>query len=284
MPTWTSKPARTLHRIAAVREYMATNVLGPGGFRCGNLQSCRNSALYTRSGTLKRPPREFWEGQMSHIGLHYDMVEDGRPWRVMLLAMEVGRAWEHISLEERREDQDNAINVSFSQRKPHMRGTTSALRLAFGRRAGADRAGELLELTNAGYQHVMACYALVNLRLCSAVAAGTTNSAATEVMSANCLAHLVATVRALEPTVCVLQGSTIRSAIDPAIENCESLSHELPLEYVTLGGIDTIVANFPHPYQRGRNVHLNWGTSSNTAYLTDVVAPTLRAAREFALS
>lgn len=263
---------------------MDVNVLGADGFCCRHFESCRKSALYTQTGTLRRPPRDFWRGQMSHVGLHYDMSEDGRPWRVMLLAMEVGRSWEFITLDERREDQDRAINVSFRERKPHMKGTTSALRLAFGRHVGDDRAGELLELTNAGNQHVMSCYALVNLRLCSAVKAGTTESAATEVMSANCLEHLLATVRALEPTLCILQSNQIRSAISPAIEDCEPVADDLPLEYATLGGVDTLIANFPHPYQRGRNAHLNWGTSASTEYLTTVVAPTLRAARKFGLT
>lgn len=54
---------------------------------------------------------------------------------------------------------------------------------------------------------------------------------------------------------------------------------DLPLEYATLGGVDTLIANFPHPYQRGRNAHPNWGTSASIECLSTVVAPTLRAAR-----
>lgn len=220
---------------------------------------------------------------MSHIGQHYDITESGKPWRVMLIAMEVGREWEMITLDERRQDQDRAINVSFRERKPHMKGTTSALRAAFGRPPGADRIGELLDLTNAGPQHLMSCYALVNLRLCSAVQAGTTKSKATKVMSANCLEHLVATIRALEPTLCVLQSVDIRKAIAPVVTSAERISADLPLELADFAGIPTVIADFPHPYQHGPNEHLNWARES-TLYLDDVVVPTIRAAREFCLS
>jgi hypothetical protein len=212
------------------------------------------------------------------------MFESGKPWRVMFIAMEVGRPWEFISLEERRLDQNRAIGVSFRSRKPHMKGTTSALRLLFGREPGDDRDGEILDLTNAGFQHVMACYALVNMRLCSAVLAGTTKSAATEVMSANCLKHLTATVRALDPSVCVLQSSQIRQAIDPVVERLDHVGEGLPLEYADFGGVDTLIASFPHPYQQGRNSALSWGSSASTPYLNAVVAPTLRAARAFGLA
>ncbi|MGB3676465.1 MAG: hypothetical protein WA988_18705, partial [Candidatus Nanopelagicales bacterium] len=166
-----------------------------------------------------------------------------------------------------------------------MKGTTSALRVAFGRAPGQDREGELLQIANDPVpRHVMECYALANMRLCSANVAGTTTSAATTKMSNNCLRHLAATIRILEPTLCILQSVDIRGVIEPELSNAEIIDPRFPkLEYAEFAGAPTMIAAFPHPYQRGRNSHLNWGNSDSTPYLNDVVAPTITAARTFAL-
>jgi hypothetical protein len=189
-----SEPERTRLRIAELGQYMSSHVLGDDGFCCGREPVCRASAL-RREGT------SFWRGQLSHVGHHYDMVENDKPWRVLVLGMETGRERELVTLAERRLEQQPVISGDPRSRKPHMKGTASALRLAFGRTPGPDRRGELLDLANTPKRvHVMDAYALVNVRLCSAVATGTTSSRGTPVMTENCLPHLAATVRILEPT------------------------------------------------------------------------------------
>ncbi|MFJ6674320.1 hypothetical protein ACIQMJ_24710 [Actinosynnema sp. NPDC091369] len=270
--TMQSDPERTRLRIAELDRYMRAHVLDGSGFRCGKEAVCRASAL-------RRPGTSFWRGQLSHIGRHYDIVENGRPWRVMVLGMETGREREHVTLAERWSEQQSVIDGDPRSRKPHMKGTASALRLAFGREPGPDRRGELLDLANAPHPvHIMDAYALVNVRLCSAVATGTTASRGTAVMTANCLAHLAATVRALEPTLCVLQSRPARDGIDSIVTRARTLAPNL--EHVHLAGVPVYLASFGHPHQMGAHSPMNWGRSFSTPYLDDVVAPTIRTARD----
>lgn len=57
----------TDRRIAALRTYMDTNVLGPSGFCCGSYETCRDSI---------REGDRFFEGQLSHVGRHFDLQMD----------------------------------------------------------------------------------------------------------------------------------------------------------------------------------------------------------------
>lgn len=282
--TLTTFPLATERRARDLATYMDANVLDQSSFHCSSERSCRQDALFLKNGT-PRADRSFWEGQMSHVGKFYDTESSGIPWRVMVVGMEVGRPQEHITLLERRLQQRGAIDVEFKTRRPHMKGTTSALRLAFGRDPGTDYAGEMLTFDNdPTRRHVMECYALANMRLCSAVVTGTTTSAGTQKMSQNCLRHLEATVRILEPTLVILQGVGIGRTVMASLKSAELVDRSLPhLHYCELGGVTTLVADFPHPYQQGSNSHLNWGRSASTEYLDSVVSPTIRAARKFAL-
>ena len=216
------------------------------------------------------------------------MTENGTPWRVMVIAMEIGRPEPHISLEQRRLQQDEAIGMSFQQRHAHMLGTTSALRLAFGHPLGTDRSGELLPLSNAPEpQHLMQCYALVNKRLCSAVrsvdrSGGRRFQAETvSAMDRACLPHLAATVKILEPTLIILQSKSLRPLIDRYLRKTALVDPKIPdLETVEFAGVPTLLANFSHP---AAHSPLNWGSSARNAYAINVVAPAIRAARSVAL-
>ncbi|MBX4170944.1 hypothetical protein HBA53_23795 (plasmid) [Rhodococcus pyridinivorans] len=280
MVQFSSDPERTRQRIADLDEYMTRSVYGTDGFVCRSATSC-SSAAATKGA-------DFYEGQLSHVGLHYDMFEDGSPLRVLVLGLEMGRPDRHVSLEARRLQQDEAIRMKFGTRHAHMLGTTSALRVAFGRPLGADRAGELLSLSNDPVpQHVMQCYALVNKRLCSAVrpvdsAKGRRFQAAgVPSMDRACLPHLAATVRILEPTLVILQSTTLRSLIKPHLAHVERIaSQNEQLEYAQFAGVPTTIASFSHP---AAHAPKNWGSSHRNRYAIDVVEPTLMAAREFIL-
>lgn len=262
---------------------MSVNVYGEDGFCCPRESRCAASATFNGRTGERRPDVSFWRGQLSHVGHHYDLVDDGKEWRVLVLGMETGRARENVSLSERRLEQLPVIDSAPRTRKPHMKGTASALRLAFGRNVGADRDGELLRLENESRPvHLMDAYALVNIRLCSAVVTGTTSSRGTRVMTENCLPHLAATMRILEPTLCVLQSSPAREQLAPVLSNVQRIAPNL--EYVSFAGVPLYLASFVHPHQQGGNARLNWGRSFSTPYLDEVVAPTLRTARELALA
>ncbi|WP_198035697.1 hypothetical protein [Rhodococcus sp. BH4] len=70
---------------------MTRSVYGAAGFVCRSAAGC-SSAAAKRNAAV-------YEGQLSHVGLHYDMFEDGKPLRVLVLGMEMGRPDRHISLE-----------------------------------------------------------------------------------------------------------------------------------------------------------------------------------------
>ncbi|WP_350246510.1 hypothetical protein RBB84_19275 [Rhodococcus sp. D-6] len=280
MAQFTSDPVRTRQRIAELDEYMSRSVFGAGGFVCRSSASCGSAAA--------KKAADFYEGQLSHVGLHYDLFEDGVPLRVLVLGMEMGRPDRHISLETRRLQQDEAIGMRFGARHAHMLGTTSALRAAFGRGLGDDRAGELLPLANHPVpQHVMQCYALVNKRLCSAVrpvdsAKGRRFQAAqVPAMDRACLPHLAATIRILEPTMVILQSKALRSLIAPHLKHVERIDPaNEQLEYAEFAGVATAIANFSHP---AAHAPYNWGSSHRNVYAMDVVEPTLETARSFLL-
>lgn len=280
MTQFTSDPERTRERIAELDEYMTRSVYGANGFVCASGIACA-SAANSRGA-------DFYEGQLSHVGLHYDLFENGAPLRVLVLGLETGRADRHVSLEARRQQQDTAISLEFGSRHAHMLGTTSALRAAFGRGLGNDRTGELLPLTNAPLpQHVMQCYALVNKRLCSAVKPVDSGNSrkfkamGVPAMDRACLPHLAATIRIMEPNLVILQSTSLRKLISPHLRQAERIDPTNEhLEYAEFAGVDTAIASFSHP---AAHAPQNWGSSYRNIYATDVVEPTLATARSFIL-
>lgn len=69
----------TDRRIAALRAYMDANVLSPAGFCCASYEACRDSI---------REGDRFFEGQLSHVGHHYDLQLGQRPLRVVVVGQE----------------------------------------------------------------------------------------------------------------------------------------------------------------------------------------------------
>lgn len=163
-----SDPATTRVRLELLREYMDAHVFGADAFVCKSADSCRRSVMLDSQGRL-RDDRRFAEGQLSHVGHHYDLTSEGIPVRILVIAMETGRDHVGVSLEERRLQLARSASLTFQGRNPHMRGTTSVLRAALGRRPGEDRQGEFVDLPDEPTPvHLFDCYAMANLRLCSA--------------------------------------------------------------------------------------------------------------------
>lgn len=156
-----------------------------------------------------------------------------------------------------------------------MVGVTHALRTLHGRSIGDDSAGETIDLGPVGGQvHMFDTYAMANVRLCSSVIAGTTQSRPTSLMTSNCLPHLAETIRRLQPTVCVVQGTPIPKALSPIVTRRIEVSPHLA--EVRIADVDTLIAEFSHPAAHGG---LNWGRWTNMPYLDNVVIPALTQAR-----
>ncbi|WP_320064194.1 hypothetical protein [Micromonospora sp. RTGN7] len=230
----------------------------------------RDQAGAPRSGVI------YSAGQLSHVGHHYDLRLDGRPLRVLVIAMETGRTRESVDLDARHAEVMDSAALAFTARNLHMRGVASALRLAVGRDLGADRDGELLRLDGLRSVHLFDAYAMANLRLCSATLEESTKGRGSPTMSRNCLPHLSATVKILQPTLCIVQGVEVYRTVTSAMTHRHRLGSHL--ERARIAGVDTLVAAFTHPSALRLTDH--WGRLTSAPYLHGTVVPTLRAAHQ----
>lgn len=280
-PGLRSDPQRTASRIEQLREYMDPNVLGPAGFCCTSADACRGSI---------QPGDRMFEGQLSHVGRHYDLSRDGRPLRVVVVGQEYGIApyWSredqgNVSIDERYEMIHNESGIrrryyadsSHSGRNPHMRGTTSALRIIFDKGVGSAWDEEFLEDPQGDRFHIFDAFALVNVLLCSAGPVGRGIGRSTPVMRRNCLRHFSASLEVLEPTLLVLQGIGVQRWISPLLDETREVLPRYLSEARVAGGL-ALVCRFSHPAAHGP---LRWGDRLDAPYLQEVVEPTLSLAR-----
>lgn len=257
---------------------MAAHVLGHRGMVCASYVDC----VQSHRG-------QFFEGQLHHVGRHFDAFLDGRPLRVLVVGQEYGNRPARVTLSDRY--QDVAVRTGLQKhfrragvaegRNPHMRGTTSLLRLIFGRDPGDRHEQEFFE-TPGGRVHLYDMFALVNSLLCSAIADGESDTGSkhgrsTPTMQANCARHFVQTMEILEPTLVVAQGKGTLQWMTPSLRDERVVSDTL--RWARIGQHSMLLATFSHPSAQGQ---LNWAELSRP-YLHNVVAPTIRAARHLLL-
>jgi len=268
-----SRPANTISRVAELDQYMSTHVLSDNGFVCPHAGECQTS----HHG-------EFFAGQLHHVGEHYDLQLAGRPFRIAVIGQEYGNEPDGVDRigRTRAVVMDTGIGRRFRTdgchpaRNPHMRGTTSVLRLLFGVGLGSDYEGEFLTL-EAQRVHIFEAFALTNYLLCSAIAAGqgTTGSKrgrSTPVMQRNCSAHFLAAIEILDPTVLIIQGRGVRKWLNRVAVSVEPLTEHL--EHMAIGSCRALVASFTHPSVPSGD---NWGINERRPYLRKVVEPTVQA-------
>ncbi|MFC0505715.1 hypothetical protein [Micromonospora costi] len=270
-----SDTAATAGRARRLAEYMGQHVLAVSGTCvCRRLGSCQRAVLFDRRGT-SRPEVDFAAGQLSHVGRHYDLMLDGVPCRILVIAMETARLRESVTLDQRYVEVMDSARLPYRDRNPHMKGVANALRLALGREPGDDRKGEHLRVDGLGRPvHIFDAFALGNLRLCSATVGGDMKSLSNPTMSRNCLPHLAATIKILEPTLCIVQGVQVHKTLTEVMSSRRSLAPHL--EQVRLAGVDTLVADFTSPSAWGTQ---GWGGLTHS-YLRGTVAPALRVAHQ----
>jgi hypothetical protein len=274
--TISADPGATALRLHRLRRYMDGNVLGPQGFCCSSFAECKASI---------RRDDVFTEGQLSHVGHHYDLTLDGKPLRIVVVGQEYGVYYAEGS-EERASvsiDQRYEIIVGGSgwrsryyadrhrrPRNPHMRGTTSALRIIFGKGLGADREGEFVDTIEGERFHIFDAFALVNVLLCSAHRPGTSEGRSSPTMQRNCLRHFSSTLEILEPSLVVLQGKNLQQWTSSVFQRTQRLSPYLAVGQIA--GMKILLCEFSHPSAHGP---LRWGDSLSAQYLSEIVAPTL---------
>lgn len=256
-------------------------------FVCRHYRACRAS----HTGA-------FFEGQLHHVGPHYDLTVDATPLRIVVVGQEYGHGPAKVSMQDRTATiLDSGAHRRFSKqdglagRNPHLRGTTSLLRTLLGWPPGPDYAGEWLSISGR-VVHLFEAFALVNFLLCSAVAMvgrsdrevaaqptlhhGGQRGRATRVMQRHCTAHFTAAIQILDPTVIVAQGKAVRRWMRPSITHAQSLSAHLPIERVGIGGCHPTLLTFAHPSTPSA---MNWGMNARQPYLVNTVIPTVRAVR-----
>ena len=266
-----SNPARTARRIRKLEEYVRCNLLYNERFICKHHQDCLASA-----------PPYFYEGQMSHVGKHYDLLVGGQELRIVVVGQEYGQKRTGVDLEGRTAMIDGSAGKGFQGRNPHMRGTTSILRLLLDRCPGTDDEGERLFGEDKGTAHIFDGFALVNALLCSAVKkppeggkAG--KGASSPLMRKNCARHFRRTMEILEPTVIVAEGQGVWSWIGGplGLGSKPTSVYEGPaiLEVARIAGERVDILTFNHPSAGGQSAW--WGRLIDSPYLKEVVEPTI---------
>ena len=264
--------ARTAGRIRKLEEYVRLTLLRNGRFICERHRTCRASV----------PSCSFFEGQMSHVGKHYDLLVDGRELRIVVVGQEYGQNLTGIDLQGRTAMINGSADDGFRGRNKHMRGTTAILRLLLGRPLGTDHKGERLFAEGQRTAHVFDGFALVNVLLCSAVKGRKTKGYSSPLMSRNCTLHFRRTLEILEPTVIVAEGQGVRDWIGGSLGlgSKPSSVYKGPAtpEIGRVAGGRVDVLTFNHPSAGYPSNY--WGNSIESPYLREVVEPTVARWRD----
>jgi hypothetical protein len=265
---FTYDKAATARRWRALSQYLETQVLGEDDFVCKHYAACRQSH-----------PGPFHEGQLHHLGRYYDVLENGIPLRIVVVGQEYGAATARISLAARCAElatcgQDLRFRKTgtYPGRNPHMKGTTSVLRLLFGGEPGTDHASEFVHFEDGTSCHLFDAFSLVNYLLCAAHETGSTSRGkSSRIMKANCGSHFRPVLEILEPTVLIVQGKGIWRWVRGAFDRLDAVQGQLYCGRIN--GMSSLVASFTHPSTG--NYRYNWGVNEQTPYLQEVVRPTI---------
>ncbi|MBT8478532.1 MAG: hypothetical protein KJO06_06420, partial [Gemmatimonadetes bacterium] len=187
---------------------------------------------------------------------------------------EYGHGGALVGVEARREMLHRSAFSSggFNGRNPHMRGTTTALRILFGSGPGADEAGEWLHPAEGEPIHLFNAFALVNFLLCSATD-GTTRGRSTRTMRSNCSQHFRAVMEILEPNVIICQGKGFFGAVAKTLGVGRAVDQVFEFEIGGAGGLGVCLNHPSTP----RWIH-GWGRLEQP-YLREVVEPALSEIR-----
>ena len=268
-PVYVDLP-RTRRRVQRLRANVEANLLSGGEFTCPHHSACSSSVT---------EDHDFLAGTMSHVGRRYDLRLGDKSLRVVVIGQEAPDAM--VSMDERYHavhdlsglEKRYYKDAEHQHRNPHMRGTTSALRVILGKGLGQEGADEWVHPQNGRPFHIFDGFALVNRLLCFAGPSGTSQGRATKTMLANCRDYLSTTLEILEPTILVLQGEAAASWTKTALTTTRRYTPHLSEAW--LNGNRVLVCEFSHPAARQPN---RWGDKLDAPYLTDVVRPTLESA------
>jgi len=258
----TTHPVVTARRKGELDAYYRRSLLGPDGFLCPQFDACRASH-----------PGTFHEGQVHHVGDHYDLAVSGIPLRIVIVGQEYGHGPARVGPSARSEMvMESAGKVlGFNGRNPHMQGTTTALRVLLGRSPADDPEGEWIEAGGRLF-HLFEAFALANYLLCSATA-GSMRGKATRTMLGNCARHFRTVMHILEPTVVVCQGKGFFRYVADVLGVPRTTDN---LFRYRIGGTEGVGVGLNHP----STPHWDHGWAKlHQPYLAGTVVPLLQQLR-----
>lgn len=236
----------------ALNEYMENNVLHPdNGFICKYGEKCEASC--------RADNREFYPGQLSHVGPLYDLKRDGKPFRVIISGAEYGYPEKPHSLKDRTEVVNNCVPDN-----PHMRGTLCLLQVLFGEEPDN---GALDMTINGKSEKIFHAFSLSNYLLCSGIQNESPTMAFTGHMTKYCRDHYQKTLEILQPQMVILEGGRAWEFFWERYDI--SLNHRNPaIETIEVGENPILVLPLYHPSYRGKF----WGAAGSKA-LREYVKP-----------
>jgi hypothetical protein len=131
--TFQSDPRETKRRLSELQSYFSKNLFKERG-------KCCDCSFYEKSC---RPSHrgDFYYGKLHHVGEHYDLSRRRWPLRIAVVAQDDNTHKEFKTFRKRSKEVLASSRERFSRntsdsdesccRNPHMRGTTSLLRLIF---------------------------------------------------------------------------------------------------------------------------------------------------------
>lgn len=271
----TSDASRTHARYIALRRYLHAHVLTSSKqFLCPHARACRASH-----------PDTFLPGQLHYLGRHYDLAVDGEPMRVVVVGQEYGHKPARCTMAQRRRriakvsarEKRFFADEKHEGRNPHMRGTTSALRVLHGREPGDDYEGEWLDLANEKpvRAHLFDTFALVNYLLCSALEGDSKQGRSTKTMKTNCAPHFRKALDILSPTIVVVQGEGFAKWVVKELPSFKASPRSDTFGRARFPEGEARVVLLSHPSAPGAK---GWGSLKHS-YLYATVVPALARVR-----
>ncbi len=264
--TWVDWQASRRYQDRLVTHFTGRVLGSNGDFVCGSSAACCSSAEARGFG--------FAGGQLSYVGDAYACAVGDRPFRLLVVSMQVGDAEAPVTMSRRTEQVVERIPEQPGKRNPHMRGVTRALQLLHG--LTVDAADEHLP----DGTHVLRAYAMANSTLCSALPTGgkSRRGRPTDVMLARCAPYLEATLLNLEPTIVLVQGTDTLTAIERLSTTVQRFTDEVAL--IEVRSQRMIRCATSHP---AAGPPVSWSSLRPGSYFANLVAPSLQLSRELAL-
>ena len=201
------------------------------------------------------------------------------PLRIVVCGQEYGSTDKHVSLETRYQriavrsglQRRFSATPGFEPRNPHMKATTSLLRLLFGIPLGNKHEDKFVTI-NGERVHLFDAFALANFLLCSATN-GNKSGRSTRTMRKNCAQHYRATINILSPTLLIRQGTGVFDWVSKYAFEVRIIDEQLGS--IRTPELDALVLRFTHP---SAHSPYNWGHNERTEYLINTVAPAVEKA------